>query len=237
MWSGTRLPELVVLVFLPPPCKCTSRSTRSEPQEKKNPNIQHIWRLTLKSADNVSMEIKCYGVDNEFSCCAFPSRKKNNPPLNDYTIQYSCVIDLKKNPHISISHPHSLMEVLTLRSQLFRARSASIDLKNQLNSWGIGKKIASNENSILWEEGRNSAFVGDAKMSVMRSITTQNYKRAFQWLIHSDKQMPIQWKQAIFHISRNSPISFSKWMPALINKCKMCSQCTSKYRKVLEVKT
>lgn len=74
LWSGTRFPELLVLVFLPSVCKCTSTSIRNKPQEKKKSNT----RLILKSADNVSMETKCYGIDNEFFSCAFPSRKKKN---------------------------------------------------------------------------------------------------------------------------------------------------------------
>lgn len=107
MWSGTRLPELVVLVFLPPACKCTSRSTRSEPQEK-NPTTSNtfegwLWsQLIMFPWRSNAMELTMNSL-----VVPFLPGKKTNPPLNDYTIQHSCVIDLNPPPpHISISHPH-----------------------------------------------------------------------------------------------------------------------------------
>lgn len=69
---------LLVLVFLR---QCASPHLGASEMSHRKKKIQCIWRLTLKSADNVSIEIKCYVVDNEFSHCAFPSKKKKNNHL------------------------------------------------------------------------------------------------------------------------------------------------------------
>lgn len=129
-----------------PRCEHASRRIRNEPQEK----IQHTQRLILKSDGNVSTEIKCYGVDNEFASRAILSRKKKNQHNSTTNLNTSewlfpaaqlCYwfkkTHTQKNHFYLPLHLHSLIEVLSLRS-LF-AKSVDIDLENQLNSSGIMK--------------------------------------------------------------------------------------------------
>lgn len=65
------------------------------------------------------------------------------------------------------------------------------------------------------------------ELKLQKSISAEGTQR------HTEK--PVQWKETIFQVSREPPISFSKWVSALMNKSKMCSQSTSKHREVLEV--
>lgn len=101
------------------------------------------------------MEIKCYGVDNEFSGCdiLFRTKKKKGKKKHNKTKHNTsksldpavqpCYWFEKKKKHTTHFylplHPYSLTEVLSLSSLFFRAMSVSIDLENQLHSSGTEK--------------------------------------------------------------------------------------------------
>lgn len=144
-----------MLVFLPPQ-SASAHLGASEISHRKKNNPQHIWRLTLKSADNISMEIKYYDVDNEFSCWAFPSRGKKATKNNTSKLLHSALqlcYWLTKNT--SISHHWFLMEMPTLRSQDFNARCASIHLENQIYSWGTGTRKKRHLVKIIFYEKKD----------------------------------------------------------------------------------